>query len=78
MYLAGRQGRSERSRSFPYRFFKSTGGVPETIARWKNRTRSASNLGIDSTPHPRQPQPWQRCGRMIVEVLRHDSHQWRV
>jgi hypothetical protein len=67
--------------SFPsvsYRFFKSTGRVSETIAHSENRTRSASNLGIDASPQPRQPQRWQRCGRMIVKVLRNDSHQCRV
>jgi len=67
-----------RPRPLHYRFFKSTGGVSETIACSKTRTRSASNLGVDSSPHPRQPQPWQRCGLMIVKVLRHDSHRCRV
>ena len=70
--------REQEIRSFRYRFFKSTRGVSETIARSKNWTRSASNLGIDSSPHPRQPQRWQRCGLMIVKVLRHDSNQCRV
>jgi len=61
-----------------HRAFKSIAAVSQPIARSENRMRSAFTLGFDSSPHPRQPQRWHRCGLIAVKVLRHDSHQCRV
>jgi len=61
-----------------YSLFKSTSAGSGTTASSERRMESGSNFGVVSSPHPRQPQRSQRCGRLVVNALRHDSMRFLV